>query len=215
MPDHPWLAWLIIFICFILTLIMILKPVIDYAIKKKDEKSEAEHIEAYKCRQKVNNEINQALENMRIYTHSELAIVVEYHNGGANLSGLPFQNLSCTYERKESDCKSLALKLNKLPVTLFPDLVQDLQSSDYIHAKSITQFEKKYPVLGAIIKNKKTKEILLFPLNGINSSLGFILLEKKQHEGFSKEDRAYISRLIQKISTLLDYKKSNKCIDIK
>lgn len=157
----------------------------------------------------VNKQINEYLENIRTYLHSNRALIVEYHNGGENLSGLQFQHVSCTYERLDVGTKSIAMKLNKLPLTLFPNLLEDLSHSDVIYTNSVSTFEKKYPVLGAILTSKKVKEFIIMPLDGINNPIGFILIEKTNHEGFTKEDRMYLNRLIQKITMLLDYKKSN------
>jgi transcriptional regulator with GAF, ATPase, and Fis domain len=101
------------------------------------------------------------------------------------------------------------MKLNKLPLTLFPNLLEDLANSDVIYTNKASVFEKKYPVLGAILSSKKVNEFIIMPLTGISNPIGFILIEKINHEGFTKDDRVYLNRLIQKITMLLDYKKSD------
>ena len=209
LPNNPWIAWLIIFLVFILAILFLLKPLVDYSIKKFLAKQDKQHGDSYKCREMVNKQINEHLESVRTYLHSNRALIVEYHNGGQNLSGLQFQHLSCTYERLDAGTKSIAMKLNKLPLTLFPNLLEDLSNSDVIYTNKATVFEKKYPVLGAILSSKKVKEFIIMPLTGISNPIGFILIEKTNHEGFTKDDRVYLNRLIQKITMLLDYKKSN------
>jgi hypothetical protein len=34
LPNNPWVAWLIIFLVFILAVLFLLKPLVDYSIKK-------------------------------------------------------------------------------------------------------------------------------------------------------------------------------------
>ena len=72
--------------------------IIEWITEFIDDYREQKHQKGLKDRKQKTNIINNKLAQILINTLSDRAIVFEYHNNGANMSGLPFVHVSAHAE---------------------------------------------------------------------------------------------------------------------
>ena len=90
------------------------------------------HDELIDLRLKVSPEINRILERILLLTGASRAYVVEFHNSGANLGGLPFFKMSCTYEALGMGIPSELVRRCNMSLLLYSTFIQSLLTRDWI-----------------------------------------------------------------------------------
>lgn len=135
------------------------------------------------------------------------AIIFEYHNGGQNLSGLQFLHVSATMEKDSINTTTINPLFKNIFLSTLPGLEDELNQKGFLHIKSLSEIEDKYPLLYQTFANNSTKELVIIPINGINNPIGFIIIGLNNIQLLTdKKINTILVSEIQQISSLLDYK---------
>lgn len=183
--------------------------VINFFVKKIKKINDIKHEEALQLRTKHAIKIQDILEALRIYFNCNKALIIEYHNGGTNLTGLSFKHMSATYESNALGEEDMASDFTKTPLTLHPMFMKDLEETDCLYI-NIEDNVKTYQSLCQTLKRRNVVDAVAVPLYGIHEPIGFILLMSNEPKILQDEDKTEIHREAQKIANLLDFQRSDK-----
>lgn len=152
--------------------------------------------------------INRILTELMQKTHAEHVALFEYHNGGYNLTGLPFLHFTLSIQRNNYGVQELSKDFHNVLVSSVPDFIKEVDCNDFYYVEDIKELEPTFPRLYKELKSEGTKEALFSCIEGIDDEVGFLLLSFKEPLGSRRRKvKKELFKKIQKISTLLDLKK--------
>ena len=162
---------------------------------------------ARKARKDSIFKINRLLVEIMNKLKADRAAVFEYHNGGYNLTGLPFLHVSLSVQRNRLGVDELSKDFDNILVSSIPDFINDIDKNVIHIVKDIEELKDKYPRLYRELQDDGMKEVIFCSLEGINDQIGFLMLAFKTPVNIpqSKITKELIKKT-QKMSTLLDYK---------
>jgi hypothetical protein len=76
--------------------------------------------------------VNQILDSLICDYKADRVALLEFHNGGTNVCGLPFAKVSCTHERCSVGVKLQAFHIKDYPIALFGYLVTTVLNNKHI-----------------------------------------------------------------------------------
>ena len=92
-------------------------------------------------------------------------------------------------------------------LSTLPGLEDELNQKGFLHIRSLSEIEDKYPLLYQTFANNSTKELVIIPINGINNPIGFVIIGLNNIQLLTdKKINTILVSEIQQISSLLDYK---------
>lgn len=152
--------------------------------------------------------VNRILTELMQKTQADHVALFEYHNGGYNLTGLPFLHFTLAIQRNNYGVQELSKDFDNVLVSSVPDFIREVDCNDIYHVENIEILSPMFPRLYRELKNEETAEVMFCCLEGIDDEIGFLLLSfKKPLGGKSKKVKKELFKKVQKISTLLDLKK--------
>lgn len=152
--------------------------------------------------------INRVLTELMQKTNADHAALFEYHNGGYNLTGMPFLHFSLSIQRNSIGVKELSKDFDNVLVSAVPDFIKEIDSNDIYYVNDITTIEPTFPRLYRELKEDEMDEVLFCNIQGLDDEVGFIMLSFKTPIG-PRRKKIYkeLFKKVQKISTLLDLKR--------
>ena len=174
----------------------------------------------------ISEEINAILLSMLHKYHASRACVLEFHNGGVNIGGLPFVKYDMVYEQINTDVDVLSSKVNDLPSSNLAPIIADLKDGTtkfkVYYKKDIEDLINRSTVLYCHLKEIQVEYILYAPLyDSSNLMIGLVAIEYRANSNTIISDESLFNKLIEKhgldihddvikISNYLDFKKKIK-----
>lgn len=155
--------------------------------------------------------IRQILSDLMCRFKSNRVVLCEYHNGGKNLAGLSFLNVSATSEVNYKCTASLGDYLQKIPSHLFINLINDLEKDCIIYVSDIEKIKNRYNYLYTLFRDNGTKSMIISNIAGVNQQIGFVVIGINNDQQFSfVEISKMLNTDIQALSNMLDYENIKK-----
>lgn len=152
--------------------------------------------------------INRILTELMQKTHADHAALFEYHNGGYNLTGMPFLHFSLSIQRNNLGVEELSKDFDNVLVSSVPDFIKNVDCNDIYYVNDIDTLQSIFPRMYRELKQDEMKEVFFACIEGLDDEVGFLMLSFKEHTGQRKKKvQKELFKKIQKISTLLDLKK--------
>lgn len=152
--------------------------------------------------------VNKLLTELMQKTQADHVALFEYHNGGYNLTGLPFLHFTLSIQRNNYGVEELHKDFNNVLVSSVPEFIKEVDRNDVYYVDDIQVLESMFPRLYKELKQDNTQEVLFCCLEGIDDEIGFLMLSFKSPLGMRrKKVQKELFKKVQKISTLLDLKK--------
>lgn len=205
---HPQLKSLIIVIlciaCYeLMTVNRNYKLLEDYQDKIASEEYNAEQYTLT-----ISPVVNAHIEN--ILRNDEQAfnvLLLNYHNSKRSLQGLRYVYLNCISEKlKGFETQPAKPHWNELEYIYYEDELAKIHANGYLRIECVDSVRRVFPKLCRRLEASGAEAAAFYPIEGINSSIGMILIlykEQKKYElGYYNTK---IAPYIQKLSTLLDY----------
>ena len=152
--------------------------------------------------------INRLLTELMHKTQADHVALFEYHNGGYNLTGMPFLHFTLAIQRNNYGVQELSKDFDNVLVSSVPDFIREIDSNDMYYIEDIKTLEPIFPRLYRELLNEGASEVLCCGIEGIDDEIGFLLLSFKEHLGNRKRKvQKELFKKVQKVSTLLDLKR--------
>lgn len=152
--------------------------------------------------------VNRLLTELMQKTQASHVALFEYHNGGYNLTGLPFLHFTLSIQRNNYGVEELNKDFNNILVSSVPEFIKEVDCNDIYYVDDIKQLEPIFPRLYKELKNDGTQEVIFCCLEGIDDEVGFLMLSFGEALGSRRRKvQKELFKKAQKISTLLDLKK--------
>ena len=151
--------------------------------------------------------INRVLTELMQKTKADHAALFEYHNGGYNLTGMPFLHFSLSIQRNSVGVQELSKDFDNVLVSSVPEFIRELDCNDIYYVNDIKIIEPTFPRLYRQLKEDQMEEVLFCTIQGLDDEVGFLMLSFKTTIGVKKRKiQKELFKKVQKISTLLDLK---------
>lgn len=152
--------------------------------------------------------VNKLLTELMQRTQAGHVALFEYHNGGYNLTGMPFLHFTLSIQRNNYGVEELNKDFNNILVSSVPDFIREVDRNDIYYVDDIKQLEPMFPRLYKELKACNTEEVIFCCLEGIDDEIGFLMLSFTTPLGNRrKKVQKQLFKIVQKVSTLLDLKK--------
>lgn len=151
--------------------------------------------------------VNRLLTELLQKTSADRVALFEYHNGGYNLTGMPFLHFSLSICRNNYGVDDLSKDFNDILVSSVPDFVKELDQNEIVYIQDIENLRATFPRLYKELVEDGIKQVLFCNIEGINDPVGILMLAFKTADtNLNRKVRKEIFKKVQKISTMLDYK---------
>lgn len=152
-------------------------------------------------------QINTILQEMVDRLNSYKIAIFEFHNGGYNLSGLPFQHFSLTQLRGRLGIPEFKKEFNNMYIASAIDFFEKLNEETLIQINGAKDIERSFPSLANEFKKEDVNYAVALNLDGVYDKIGFIVIAfKNKPENLDLEELEFIVKEAHKITTLLDLK---------
>lgn len=169
----------------------------DFTLKKFSRKQRKESI----------FKINRLLTELLQKTGADRAAVFEYHNGGYNLTGLPFMHFSLAIQRNKLGVDELSKDFDNVLVSSVPDFINELDVNDIYYLEDISPLKDIFPRLYRELSEDNMSSAVFCALEGVDEQIGFLLLSFKEPlSSVKRKVQKELFRKVQKISSYLDFK---------
>lgn len=202
----------------------LLSKIVDKLPDSRQEK--IKHDEGQTQRFDISNDINALLLLMLNKYHATRVCVLEFHNGGTNIGGLPFVKYNMEYEQIKPDVKILGRLVRDLPASNIAPIISDLNdgtSKFKVYYKAdIENLKTRSTVLYSHLSEINTEYIIYSPLyDSANIMIGLCAIEYMAGYDELISDDIIFNKLVEtnkldihdnmiKISNYLDFKKKHQ-----
>jgi len=139
---------------------------------------------------------------------ADRAAVFEYHNGGYNLTGLPFLHFSLCIQKNKLGVDELSKDFDNVLVSSVPEFINNLDKNVIYFLKDLSELKLIFPRLYRELEEDGMKEVVFCRLEGADDSIGFLMLSFKEECTLSQTKvTKELLKKTQKMSALLDGKK--------
>ena len=189
-------------------------------------KEKTEHDIGQTQRFNIGDEINTLLLAMLNKYHASRVCILEFHNGGVNIGGLPFVKYDMVYEQINTDIDVLSSKVNNLPSANLAPVIADLKdgTTEYkvYYKKDIEDLINRSTVLYCHLKEINVEYIIYAPLyDSSHMMIGLCAIEYRSNKKSLVSDESVFNKILEtdgldihddviKISNYLDFKKKIK-----
>lgn len=87
------------------------------------------HKESENHRMEIQTEVSKKLVDLKKSLHAERVVIVEFHNGGNNLSGLSFIRYDVTHEKQQKHADVIIHKSQNLPASNIQAVINDINKT--------------------------------------------------------------------------------------
>lgn len=189
-------------------------------------KEKTEHDIGQTQRFNIGEEINTLLLTMLNKYHASRVCILEFHNGGVNIGGLPFVKYDMVYEQINTDIDVLSSKVNDLPSANLAPVIADLKDGTtgykVYYKKDIEDLINRSTVLYCYLKEINVEYIIYAPLyDSSHMMIGLCAIEYRSNKKSLVSDESVFNKILEthgldihddiiKISNYLDFKKKIK-----
>lgn len=140
--------------------------------------------------------------------NADRAAVFEYHNGGYNLTGLPFLHFSLCLQKNRLGVDELSKDFDNVLVSAVPEFINSLDKSVLYFVKDLEELQPIFPRMYRELKDDGMVEAIFCRLEGADDSIGFLMLAFKQECSLTQTKiTKELIKKTQKLSVLLDGKR--------
>lgn len=134
-------------------------------------------------------------------------LLLNYHNSKKSLQGFRYLYLNCITESpKGIQDKNLKFYWNDLEYIYYEDELNRIRNNGYLRVENIDSIKYTFPKLYKNLVISEAKAAAFYPIEGINSPIGMVLVLYKEPKEYSLGFyNSNISPWIQKLSAILDY----------
>ena len=152
--------------------------------------------------------INRLLTELINKVQADRAAIFEYHNGGYNLTGLPFLHFSLAVQRSRLGVDELSKDFDNMLVSAVPDFIEQLNRTDIYYMEDIGHLKEIFPRLYRELCEDQMKSAIFCNLEGVDDEVGFLMLAFKSSKPVlnKRKIQRELFKKAQKISSYLDYK---------
>lgn len=153
--------------------------------------------------------VGRILTELMQKTQADRVALFEYHNGGYNLTGMPFLHFSLSMARNNFGVDDLSSDFGDTLVSTVPDFIKQVDNKDIYRVQNLQELESTFPRLYRELHEDRITEVLFCSIEGIDDEVGFLMLAFKQPIGNkANKINKELFKKVQKLSTLLDLKKN-------
>lgn len=139
---------------------------------------------------------------------ADRAAVFEYHNGGYNLTGLPFLHFSLCIQKNKLGVDELSKDFDNVLVSSVPDFINHLDKDVLYFVKDLEELKPIFPRLYRELLEDDMKQVIFCRLEGADDSIGFLMLSFKEESSLTQTKiTKELLKKTQKMSILLDGKR--------
>lgn len=152
--------------------------------------------------------INRLLTELINKIQADRAAIFEYHNGGYNLTGLPFLHFSLSVQRNRLGVDELSKDFDNVLVSAVPDFIEQLNRTDICYMEDVSDLKDTFPRLYRELDEDQIKSVVFCNLEGVDDEVGFLMLAFKSPKPVlnKRKIQRELFKKAQKISSYLDYK---------
>lgn len=138
-------------------------------------------------------------------------LLLNYHNSKKSIQGIRYLYLNCISESTQGiDDVPLKQYWSELEYIYYQDELSRIHSQGYLRVNNIDSIKTTFPKLYSQLYASQAKAAAFYPVEGINSSIGIVVLLYKQPKVYRLNYYgSVIAPSIQKLSTILDYPNLN------
>ena len=186
--------------------------IIENVMKMQTELAKKEHEKRLLMRDDLMTELNPLLVELRSGTGASRVLYFEYHNSTENFVGIPFKFANLVLSNQIYGCPSYDIsKYKDINSGLISGIYDELKKNNIIinrRMDSTNEFYSKHPEIHDFFSSQDgSKQQVFINLPGVNSPMGFIVLEWMDEKQKSKEDwediRDKINSEITRINALI------------
>ena len=186
--------------------------IIENVMKMQTELAKKEHEKRLLMRDDLMTELNPLLVELRSGTGASRVLYFEYHNSTENFVGIPFKFANLVLSNQIYGCPSYDIsKYKDINSGLISGIYDELKKNNIIINRgmdSTNEFYSKHPEIHDFFSSQDgSKQQVFINLPGVNSPMGFIVLEWMDEKQKSKEDwediRDKINSEITRINALI------------
>lgn len=168
-------------------------------VKKYERIVSEQHTESVIKR--MNNEpaIRENLIKLKAELNADRVYVLETHNGGANLAGLPFLYVDLTYAEPKSAYQWLESEYKNVRLSRYPWATELYQKNFY--SENISYLEQLDPELYYRLKNENVEYMAAIMMYGTYNPSGVVGVVYTSKDNIPKREE--IQRILMKYSTVL------------
>lgn len=150
--------------------------------------------------------VNRLLRELVDKLSADRVSVFEYHNGGYNLTGMPFIHFSLVTQLNQIGVDELSKDFDNILVSSVPEFIQMLDNSAYCDV-NIKDLEYSFPRLYRELIEDGMQEVIFASIEGSEDQIGFLMLTFKEPIKVTKKKLIKeLSKKIQKLAIYLDGK---------
>jgi len=168
-------------------------------VKRVEQVISEQHTESVIKRLNNEPEIRQNLISLKSELNADRVYVLETHNGGANLAGLPFLYVDLTYAEPKSAYSWMESEYRNVRLSRYPWASELYQNNFY--AEPIEYLENLDPELYYRLKNEDVEYMAAIMMYGTYNPSGVIGVVYTRKEGIPSEKE--IERILMKYSSAL------------
>jgi hypothetical protein len=138
---------------------------------KATQTEKEEHDKLIEIRKSIDGSINTALERVLMRTNADRAFIFEFHNGGANLAGLPFLKMSNTYEVVSVGVTPKRYSCEQMSLSMYSNLIGQIISNRYIVIDTSTKDERLQSICYETLLAQKIRSCILVRITDIKGKV--------------------------------------------
>lgn len=168
------------------------------------------HDDAIELRMKNNEKLHMLCTKLLYRTEADRVMLLDTHNSGSSLSGLPFLKCSATYEALNEGVTPIADQYQQVQLSLMP-FASYLFKERY-WCGDITELEEIDRALYHKMAGNGTQHIAACVVDGVEKPLAFLIVSyrEKPSEHECEKVRESIEGMALQTALLLEMKKMNK-----
>lgn len=139
---------------------------------------EEQHTEAIEKRLQTNEKIHLACEKLMYKVGADRVMLLELHNGGANIAGLPFLKASCIYESLNDGVYPIADQYQQQQLSLIPFSSYLSQHTHW--CGDVSEMESIDRTLYHRMVANGTEHFAAKCIHGVNTPVAFIFVSFKE-----------------------------------
>ena len=178
-----------------------------YIFDRYREYEEKQHAEAIAYRLKNNEKMHILCEKLMYRVGADRVMLLETHNSGNNLGGLPFVKASCIYEALTKDVRPLAGEYQQMQLSLLPFSTYLFQNGYWCgDVDDLLEIDKG---LYYRMKGNGTEHFAACVIEGVNTPLAFLFVSFKDKPEHNCQDvRENIRHVALELALLLELGKA-------
>lgn len=147
--------------------------------------------------------VNQILDSLVCAYKCDRVSLLEFHNGGTNICGLPFAKVSCTHERCSVGTKLTAYHIKDYPIALFGYLITSVLNNKHIILPAIDSLKTLDVTTYQFWSDNGAQSLYAKLVKNLNGSpLGLLVVEYNEQHSLNLDDMENLDKAAYAIGVL-------------